>query len=186
MTPRQVRIGKIVGFHGVRGEVKVRPASDDAAWAESLKRVFVKNPKGNDPGKLMHIAGIRPHGPNFLMLFDGFGNRTLVESMLGAELFADLSELPPPEEGEYWADDLIGLTVVDKETGRKRGVVKDLLSSGGSDFLEIQLEESPETVVIPFIDRFFPEVSLEAKTVSVDLLTDFLNAEPVTTNRIEE
>src|SRR5690606_32866787 len=98
------------------------------------------------------------------------------------------NELPAPAEGEYWADDLIGLTVVDVQTGRKRGVIKDLLVSGGSDFLEVQLEDSTETVVIPFIEQFFPTVDLENGTVTVDLLSDFFSTakEPVTPDRLKQ
>lgn len=187
MTSRQVRIGKIVGFHGVRGEVKVRPASEDADWADSLERVSVRK-AGDKTGKLLNITAMRRHGTNVLMTFEGYGNRNLVEPLLGSELYADIEDLPEPEEGEYWADDLIGLSVVDAQTGRVRGTVKDLLSSGGSDFLEIQLEEARETVVIPFINRFFPEVNLEARTVSIDLLSEFLalSNEPVTQDRMVE
>lgn len=185
MTSRQVRIGKIVGCHGVRGEVKVRPASEEAAWADSLRCMVLRKP-GNKTDQQLTIASMRRHGPQVLVTFEGYGNRNLVEPLIGSEVYADIDDLPEPEEGEYWADDLIGLNVVDVETGRVRGVVKDLLSSGGSDFLEIKIEETRETVVIPFIDRFFPEVNLEARTVSIDLLSEFLSIsnEPVTQDRL--
>jgi 16S rRNA processing protein RimM len=187
MTTKKVRIGKIVGCHGIRGELKVRPASDDSDWADSLKAVFLRK-KGDDAEKHLTICGMRRHGPHVLLTFEGFAERTLAEPLLGSDLFADIADLPEPAEEEYWADDLIGLTVVDAETGRKRGVVKDLLSSSGSEFLEIKLEEARETVVIPFIHRFFPDVNLETRTITIDLLNDFLSlaSEPVTPDRLEQ
>ncbi|HEY9686845.1 MAG TPA: ribosome maturation factor RimM [Coleofasciculaceae cyanobacterium] len=187
MTTKKVRIGTIVGCHGIRGELKVRPASEDSGWAESLKAVLLKK-KGDATEKHLNISAMRRHGPHVLLTFEGFADRTLAEPLLGSELFADVADLPEPEEDEFWADDLIGLDVVDAETGRKRGIVKDLLSSSGSEFLEIKLEESRETVVIPFIHRFFPDIDLEAKTITIDLLNEFLSlaSEPVTPDRLEQ
>jgi 16S rRNA processing protein RimM len=187
MTNKKVRIGKIVGCHGIRGELKVRPASEDSAWADSLKAVLLKK-KGEATEKHLNIRSMRRHGPHVLLTLEGFADRTLAEPLLGSDLFANVADLPEPEEDEYWADDLIGLAVVDAETGRKRGVVKDLLSSSGSEFLEIKLEDAHETVVIPFIHRFFPDVDLNAKTITIDLLNEFLSLsnEPVTPDRLEQ
>lgn len=187
MAPEQVRIGKIVGCHGVRGDLKVRPASEDAEWADSVRQLLLKNPRTAEE-KMLSIQSIRHQGPLIVIRFEGLDSRTAVEPLVGATLYADVSALPEPEPDEFWVDDLIGLTVVDIETGRVRGKVKDLLSSAGSDFLEIQLEDAKQTVVIPFINKFFPEVSLENGTVSIDLLSDFLSIsnEPVTAERLEQ
>jgi 16S rRNA processing protein RimM len=187
MSARKVRIGKIVGCHGVRGDIKIRPTSDQADWPETVRQIYLRNPNEATEKTLM-LTDVRWHGPLLLARLEGFNNRNEVEPLVGSTLFADLSDLPEPEEGEYWADDIIGLAVVDAQTGRQRGKVKDLLSSGGSDFLEIQLEEAKDTVIIPFIDRFFPEVNLAARTISVDLLSDFLSLAntPVTADRLQQ
>jgi 16S rRNA processing protein RimM len=187
MTQQQVRIGKIVGCHGIRGDVKVRPSSDEADWADSLKHVVLKHPKTGEP-QPMKIQYTRHQGPLVLVHFQGLDDRNQVEPLIGSVLYADMADLPEPDEDEFWVDDLIGLTVVDLQTGRQRGVVKDLLSSAGQDFLEVQLEDSNQTVVIPFLNKFFPEISLENRTISVDLLSDFLSiaTEPVTADRLEQ
>lgn len=187
MAPEHVRIGKIVGCHGVRGDVKIRPTSEDAEWADEIRQVLLKNPKSGMEQSVT-VQGIRHQGPLVILHFEGMDNRNLVEPLVGSFLYADVSDLPPPDEDEFWVDDVIGLAVVDAQTGRQRGRVKDLLSSAGSDFLEIQLEDSEQTVVVPFIDKFFPEVSVENGTVSIDLLSDFLaiSNEPVTADRLEQ
>jgi 16S rRNA processing protein RimM len=187
MVEQQVRIGKIVGCHGVRGDVKVRPTSEEAEWVSVITQLLLKNPKTGEE-KLLMVEKARHQGPFVLIHFKGLDNRNFVEPLVGTTLYANISELPKPQEGEFWADDLIGLTVIDAQTSRIRGVVKDLLSSGGSEFLEIQLENSEQTVVIPFIEKFFPEVNLETRTISIDLLSDFLalTTEPVTADRLEQ
>ncbi len=185
MSIKDVRIGKIVGCHGVRGDLKVRPASD-SDWVGVLKEVALQH--GKAAPQVLKIKKTWKHGPLILMHLEGIDSRNAAEPLIGALLFADRDALPAPDEDEFWADDLIGLNVLDTETNRKRGVVKDLLSSGGQDYLEIQLEESDQTVVIPFLERFFPIVDLEAGHITIDLLSDFLtmSTAPVTADRLEQ
>lgn len=173
-----VRIGKIVGFHGLRGDVKIHPVSDAPEWAGVLDQVTLQNPKKPSEQITLQLAESKVQGPLVLARFKDRPDRTSVESLMGWELYTRQSELPPPEENEFWANDLIGLTVLDHDTRRKRGQVKDLLTASGSDFLEIQLDESDETVVIPFINHFFPEVNVEQGHLTVTLLDDLL--QPVT------
>lgn len=187
MNERLVRIGKIVGCHGVRGDLKIRPASEDPVWAMPGQKITLKHGKTGEH-KHFTIKTAREQGPLIIIGFEDIPDRNAVEPLVGSTLFADLGDLAEPDEGEFWVDDLIGLSVIDAENGRKRGMVKDLLSSSGSDFLEIQIEETEQTVVIPFIDRFFPAVDLEKGTVSIDLLSDFLamSTAPVTADRLEQ
>lgn len=187
MSQKKIRIGKIIGFHGVRGDVKVRPTSEEADWAAVGNTLQIQNSKGNDV-RSVTIQHFRRQGPLIILHFKEYENRTLVEPFLGFTVYTEQAGLPEPEDGEYWVDDMIGLAVIDSETGRIRGKVKDLLSSSGSDFLEIQIDDSNETVVIPFNDHFFPIVNIEAGTVTMDLLSDFLSlsASPVTADRLEQ
>jgi 16S rRNA processing protein RimM len=192
MTSNKVRIGKIVGCHGLRGELKVRPASEDATWADSIKEISLTLPKtAARPASTditATVESVRFQGPLVVIRLREYPDRTAAEPLVGALLYTNFADLSSPQEDEYWADDLIGLSVIDVQTGRTRGVVKDLLSSAGSDFLEIQLEDSTETAVIPFINQFFPTVDLEKRTIAVDLLGDFLaiHTEPVTVDRLKE
>jgi ribosomal 30S subunit maturation factor RimM len=96
-----------------------------------------------------------------------------VEPLIGRLLFADLSAFEA--EDEYWADDLIGLSVQDHETGQCYGKVVDLISSTGSDFLEIELEPSRQKVVVPFNPQFFGQVNLEQGYIKVEKLQSFFN-----------
>lgn len=189
MAGDKIRIGKIVGCHGLRGDLKIRPASEDPDWVGRLKTAYLgEAPDVSGTEAVLEVATSRHQGNLVLVRFAGYDSRTLAEPLVGRFVFADLNVLPPPDEGEYWAHDLIGLDVLDHETRRRLGVVVDLLSSGGSDFLEVQLDGSAETAVIPFIDQFFPEVDVNNRTVTVDLLGDFLThpPEPVTADRLEE
>jgi len=184
MDNEQIRIGKIVGCHGIRGDLKLRPASD-ADWVGNLREITLHQGKNSQPHK---IKKSWKHGNLVLVHLEGVDTRNAAELLIDATVFASREDLPEPDEGEFWADDLIGLKVVDAQTGRQRGVVKDLLSSSGQDYLEIQLDDSKETAIIPFQDHFFPEVDVEGGQVTIDLLGDFLSetTAPVTSERLEE
>ena len=186
MGNEQVRIGKIVGCHGVRGDLKVRPASD-SDWVNTVRELTLKQGKAQQE-EVYKIKKAWTHGPMILVHLDGIDTRNDAEPLIGSLLFADRDHLPAPAEDEYWADELIGLDVVDAENGRVRGKVKDLLTSSGQDYLEIQIEDSDQTVVVPFINHFFPEVSLERRQITIDLLSDFLSIEtkPVTADRLQQ
>lgn len=173
MNSERIRIGKIVGHHGLRGDVKVRPSDEAPNWVDSLTTVFLGR---NADAETLKVEEVKTGGgSNVRIRFQGLNNREAVERLLGRPIYASRQELPEPENDEYWADDLIGLSVIDFKTRQKKGTVKDLLSSTGSDFLEIELEGASDTVIIPFIDRFFPEVSLEEQCVYIDLLSDFID-----------
>jgi 16S rRNA processing protein RimM len=185
-TDNRLRIGKIVGCHGLRGEVKVRLASGKVEWPDDLREVLLERPApkpdsskpqakpvSHEP-QWLTIESVRSQPQGILLRFSAYPDRTAVEPLIGSTLYADVSRLPSPGENEYWVDDLIGLTVVDAHTRRQYGVVQDLLSSTGSDFLEIRLDDVAETVVVPFLNHFFPTVDLSAGTLSIDLPAGFL------------
>lgn len=187
MSREQIRIGKIVGCHGIRGDLKVRPASSDPDWVKTLREITLQ--LGKDPAGQPHrIKKAWLHGNLVLVHLEGVDTRNAAELLINAVLYASKEDLPEPDEGEFWVDQLIGLTVVDAQTGRKRGIVKDLLSSSGQDYLEIQLEDSEQTAIIPFQDHFFPVVDVANGKISVDLLGDFLDGEqqPVNDTRLVE
>ncbi len=162
-----VRIGKIVGCHGLKGEVKVRPASDDPTWVGAIGEVFLQ------PGlKSLPIQRATRKDRMVYLVFQGLSTRNDVEPLVGRELFAPLEVLPEPEENEYWVDDMLGLAVMD-ESGKVLGTVKDVLSSGGMEYLEIVLSENSKTHLIPFIDHFFPTVDMEKRQVVVANLEGF-------------
>lgn len=186
MASDQVRIGKIVGCHGIRGDLKLRPASE-AEWVGTLREIILQIGK-NRTEQPYRIQKAWKHGNLVLVHLEGVDTRNAAELLIDATVLASRNDLPEPDEGEYWADQLIGLRVVDAQTGRPRGTVKDLLSSSGQDYLEIQLEDSTETAIIPFQNHFFPEVDLPNGQITVDLLGDFLaiSNEPVTLEHLEE
>jgi len=171
-----LKIGKIVGFHGLKGDAKVRPSDPNADWSDSLKQVFVFDAK-TAQAKRLEICNSKHNGPHVLLRFEGYADRTQAEPLMGLELYAIASELPKPDEEQYYASDLIGLAVYIPEMTEPLGVVNDMVSSTGSDFLEIRVTASNETILVPFLAHFFPLVNLAEKRITLDMPPGFIDTE---------
>lgn len=170
--PNSLRIGKIVGFYGLQGDVKVRPASEDPDWIHAVSQLQLVW-----PGKKIMDVKIRKawqHDRLVILRFEEYESRTRVEAFLGAELYAKLEDLPALGPEEYRVDDLIGLKVLDMSTHCEKGIVRDILSSGGGDYLEIRTPHSKQTALVPFNEHFFPKVDLQSQTIYVNKISDFL------------
>ncbi|MBY0404757.1 MAG: ribosome maturation factor RimM [Cyanobacteria bacterium] len=190
-----LRIGKIIGCHGVQGELLVRPNNADCPWVSTLKHLIlelpVKKKKGAESSEaksdleptepqteeqwefqILKVLNIRFKGPSLLIRVEKIKDRNLAEKLIHQPIYGYKTELPPPEPGAYLIDDLIGLQVIDITTQDPRGTVLDVVSSGDTDYLEILHDPAYQPVMIPFQDAFFPEVSLEKKAVYLDKLTD--------------
>ncbi len=172
-----IRIGTVVGFHGLRGDVKVRPENALPDWPGVVKQVLLTVPDAKASNKLrLEIRSLKKtkwNGKSVLVQIEGYPDRTAVEELKGSELRCLRSMLPVPDEEEYFADDLRGLSVLD-ESGKKLGEVKGLISSTGQDFLDIHFEASESVETVPFNHHFFPDINLEDGLITIANLKGFL------------
>ena len=188
-----VVIGKIISFHGLKGVLKVRPASQPADWAGKVTTIYTK--QADSVWKTLSITKAQHKSPLVWLQFEGYPDRTSVEPLKGFDLWASKPDLPQPdeEEGIFWADDLVGLTVIDHATGEPLGKVNDLLSSTGQDYLDIALSKPEEpasnepskaptadkdTLTIPFIEHFFPIVDMTNGVIHLANLDGWSEVKP--------
>ncbi|MGE0200130.1 MAG: ribosome maturation factor RimM [Candidatus Melainabacteria bacterium] len=176
-TPEDwLRIGKIVGCHGLKGHLKVRPADPEPDWLNHLKTVRWQNAGGLT--KDLAVASARLKERLVMMTFDGLPDRTAAEPLVGGLLMARRSDLPAPAEGVFYAQDLMGMTVVDDAGETVRGTVRDLLSSAGQDFLEVLPQAvapdgKNDPVLIPMNEHFIVRVDGQSRQVRLKTLTGF-------------
>jgi 16S rRNA processing protein RimM len=125
-----VPVGKIIGTHGIKGLLKVYSYSGNINSLQSAKTAFLK---GKD-GTLREYAVTRvsAHTGGFILGLDGFCDINQVQAMIGSELCLKLSQLPVPDEGEYYWRDLIGLAV-HTDQGVELGTLVDIFETGSSD-----------------------------------------------------
>ena len=134
MTDR-LRVGVITSTHGIRGEVKVFPTTDDPARYKKLKQVYLVTRKETLP---LTIQSVKFFKQFVIVKFREYNDINEVEQYKNAELWIDRKDAMPLEEGEYYIADLIGLTVMTDE-GEKLGVMKDVLQTGENDVFVVYM-----------------------------------------------
>lgn len=165
-----LRVGVISSTHGVRGEVKVFPTTDDAARFRDLKTVFL------DTGKELQeleIAGVKFFKNMVILKFKGYDNINDIEKYRGKDLWITRDQAVPLGENENFVADLIGLTVVTDE-GERLGVMKDVMFTGANDVYVVERENGKE-LLLPAIRDCILDVDLEAGVMKVHVLDGLLD-----------
>ncbi|MCI5620833.1 MAG: ribosome maturation factor RimM [Lachnospiraceae bacterium] len=159
-----LRVGVIANTHGVRGEVKVYPTTDDVQRFKKLKHVIL------DTGKEhleLEVAQARFFKNLVILKFKGIDNINDIEKYKGKDLLVTRENAVKLEEGEYFIADLIGLSAVSDE-GEDLGIVYDVLQTAANDIYV--LHKDKEEILVPAIDDCIKEVDLEAQRITIHLL----------------
>ena len=119
--PATVTIGRVLGAHGVRGEIKVLPLTDFPERFLGMARLEVFRPAGRLMASLT-VRSLRFHEAKglFLVETEEIGDRDGAEDLKGGVVMIKASERVPLPEGSYWVDDVVGLRVVSADTGEDR------------------------------------------------------------------
>ncbi len=164
MTDR-ILIGRIKAAHGIRGEVLV---TSFAAAPEDLGHYGVLESEDRSKTIELHVVRVTPKG--VVARVSGVADRTSAEALAGLDIYIDRKQLPEPEPDEFYHADLIGLDAVTAE-GRLVGRIIDVPNYGAGDLLEIRLEGSRKSELVPFTDAYVPALDLAGRRVTVVLPT---------------
>ena len=166
---QMLRVGVITSTHGVRGEVKVFPTTDDAKRFKTLKKVILD---GREPLELS-IEQVKFFKNMVILKFKGYDNINDVETWRQRDLLITRDQAVELKEDEYFITDLIGLTVVNEEEA-VLGRVKDVLETGANDVYVVELTGGKE-LLLPAIKDCILNVDLEAGTVTVHIMDGLLD-----------
>lgn len=156
-------IGKIVGVHGLRGELKVEWYTDSPEVFFKINEIFFN--VNLDPVK---ISGMRFHKNHILIFIDGITDRNLAMNFCNKRLYALRKDIPK-DENRYFIEDLKGCTVQDNFTGKEYGILKDVFNRGASDIYSI-LGVNGKEYLLPIIEGTLCSVDLENDKIYVDPL----------------
>ncbi|MDX9708287.1 MAG: ribosome maturation factor RimM [Trichloromonas sp.] len=157
-------VGAIVGVHGLRGDLKVRPLTADSDALTYASRLLLVDRKGHElPVVPLRVA---PHKGNLLLRLRGMEHIDAVEGLVGREVRMRYEDLPELADDEYYWHQLQGLRVVDRRRG-ELGRLDDLLATGGHDLYVVNGRFGE--VLIPAVGRFVLDVDPDAGVMTVDL-----------------
>ena len=166
---QMLRVGVITSTHGVRGEVKVFPTTDDAKRFKTLKKVIRD---GREPLELS-IEQVKFFKNMVILKFKGYDNINDVETWRQRDLLITRDQAVELKEDEYFITDLIGLTVVNEEEA-VLGRVKDVLETGANDVYVVELTGGKE-LLLPAIKDCILNVDLEGGRMKVHVLDGLMD-----------
>ena len=159
-----LQVGVISSTHGIRGEVKVFPTTDDPMRFKKLKKVFL------DTGRErleFEVQSVRFFKQFAIVKFKGIDNINDIERYKGKGLFVPREDAVPLGEDEYYIADLIGMEVF-TEDGHF-GVVKDVMETGANEVYIVESDKHGE-VLIPAIRQCVLDVNVEEKKMKIRLM----------------
>jgi len=146
-------VARIGAAHGVRGEVRLWPFTEDPMAVIDYGTLSTK-----DGARQFEVVRARIAKDHLVAVLKGITTREDAERINGLELYIDRDKLPETEEGEYYHADLIGLRAVDP-AGGAIGRVVAIHNFGAGDIIEIAPPQGP-TLLLPFTDAVVPTVDL--------------------------
>lgn len=159
-----LQVGVVSSTHGIRGEVKVFPTTNDPGRFQKLKKVLLTTEKEQIP---LEIQNVRFSRQFVIVKFKGIDHINDIEKYKGSQLLVAREDAVKLEKDEYYIADLLGMEVVTDEG--EKGVLKDVIETGANEVYVIEFETSGE-VLIPAIRDCILDVDVEAGKMQVHLL----------------
>ncbi|MDD5995030.1 MAG: ribosome maturation factor RimM [Eubacterium sp.] len=156
-----LRVGVITTTHGIRGEVKVFPTTDDIHRFDDLDEVILQNKREQ---LTLHVEHVKYFKNIVIVKFKEYNNINDVEMFRKCDLFVTRENAVPLEEGEYFICDIIGAQVKNEEDGNVIGKVKDVLETGANLVFSIESNEGKE-LLFPSIPECIKKVDVEKMEV---------------------
>lgn len=154
MKKRFLECGKIVATHGLRGEVKVLPWCDGPEALVPIKTFYLDG--GNTPKRAEQC---RIQKNMVLLKLEGVDTPEAAQALRGRVLWLDREE-DTLEEGQYYIQDLIGLTVKDADTGEVYGTLRDVTETGANDVYHVAFPDG-RVQLIPAIPQVIAEIDID-------------------------
>lgn len=166
----KLQVGVISSTHGVRGEVKVFPTTDDVKRFKRLKEVILETGKEE---LTLEIEGVKFFKQFAILKFKGIDNINDIEKYKGKSLFVTRKNAVPLRRDEYFIADLQGLSVED-EDANQIGTLRDVMETGANDVYIVDMLDGRE-VLLPAIKECILDVDVEGGKIRVHMMDGLLD-----------
>lgn len=164
-----LQVGVISSTHGVRGEVKVFPTTDDVKRYNRLKEVIIKD---NLKEQILHIKSVKYFKNMVILGFKEFETLNEVEKLRGTPIYVTRDQAVPLTKDEYFIADLIDMKVID-DTKLIEGIITDVLQTGANDVYVITLSDNRE-LLLPAIKECILKIDMKERVMHIHIMEGLL------------
>ena len=157
-----IKVGRIINTHGIRGELKVFPLTDNLDRFDDLKIVYIGNNK-----EKVEIEQVKYHKGLAIIKLKEFDNINQVLKFKDDFLYIDVEDKVELPEDHYFIFDIVDCNVYDTK-GRKIGVVTDVLQYTSNDVYVVKDKEKNKEYLIPAVKEFVVDIDVENKKIIID------------------
>ena len=161
----EIQVGAVTQTHGLKGEVKVFPTTDEPERFEELEWVSADNGRGREK---LYIESVRYFKQFVILKFRGKDSIEEVQQLKGAKLVIPRESAVSLEDGEYLIPDLIGMKVVE-DTGKVLGELSYVMQTGANDVYAVKTADGGE-ILLPAIDSCILDVDTDNDLMTVHLM----------------
>lgn len=166
----ELEIGQIVNTFGIKGEVKVKPFTDDIKRFDKLKKINIEQKNSK---KEYEIENIKYHKDMVILKLKGIDQIEQAELLRNSYLKIDRNEEEPLEENTYYIVDLLGLSVYTEE-GVLLGILDDIYNTGSNDIYVVKDSLGKQTL-LPAIQDVIKEIDIENQKIIVHVMKGLLD-----------
>lgn len=167
---KYISVGKILNFHGIKGEAKVGFSKGQEDFILGLDLVYIKKDNEYIPKT---VESVRIHKNFALFKFEGIDSINDLMDYKGSILFVQENYIRENlEEDEFLIDELVGMNVLDSE-GKKLGFVVGVSNNGANDLLSVKTN-SKKISLVPFLKAFILNVDIKSKTITINNIAGLL------------
>ena len=170
---KEFQVGVITKPHGLKGEVNVFPTTEDPGRFRELEEVILvsRDGKSRQTCTIEHVHFVKKF---VIVKFKGFDSIESVERYRSCPLMVPREMATPLAEGEYYISDMIGIAVIDEETGKELGHVKDVIKTGANDVYEMT-DADGKSIMIPAIKDCIRSIDVENGVMHIHVMKGLLD-----------
>lgn len=160
-----LKIGQIVNVHGIKGQVKVYPYTDDIDNLTNLKYVYLSESKDSK----INILLCRVQKNMLLISFEGITTVEEAETLRNKYIYILRDELKPLQEDNYYIDDLLSMEVIDLKNNSVLGKISYVFNTGANDIYEVETVDNKK-IYLPAIKQVIKKVDIQEKKMYVEVM----------------
>lgn len=164
-----LRVGVITNTHGIKGEVKVFPTTDDVNRFKKLKQITLDTGKEHIE---LEVEGVKFFKQLVILKFKGIDNINEIEKYKGKDLLVTRENAVKLNKDEYFVYDIIGSTVI-TDTDEELGELIEVLATGANDVYVVKSKDDKE-ILLPSIKECILDVDVENKIIKVHIMPGLL------------